>query len=387
MSLGLLLISLSMGLSQGATLSDEGTVYASLEEDVVIPWTLTLEPGITVTNIAWRKDPNTPIAQLYSGTTFVPDGAYGGRVSAVPDSAASFNLANFMEADVGTYRCTAILDDGGTSVTLVDAQELRIMELARDVTVSASVTEVKEGEDITLTCHSTGGNPPPSYIWIRDGNEIKSTTSNTVVIVIEVGNIGKHVYSCIARNVAGNVPSSNNVEVTISRDDEGVRSLQHKPLSGRKVEVQWTAKSEGSGYKVLYRPLGSDDWTTGPEVLTNDHPNYNHTVEFPQDGSYHVCVLVTNEKGEKKSDIMNITVEDCSAAPESHVRNAPVSPPHGNSTSKNDVVFISEGQSQKVKLDPLEIKPNPAQKKEKKKKKRKKVNKIDASDEDTKPGE
>ncbi|XP_078665264.1 immunoglobulin superfamily member 11-like isoform X3 [Branchiostoma floridae x Branchiostoma belcheri] len=359
MSLGLLLISLSMGLSQGATLSDEGTVYASLEEDVVIPWTLTLEPGITVTNIAWRKDPNTPIAQLYSGTTFVPDGAYGGRVSAVPDSAASFNLANFMEADVGTYRCTAILDDGGTSVTLVDAQELRIMELARDVTVSASVTEVKEGEDITLTCHSTGGNPPPSYIWIRDGNEIKSTTSNTVVIVIEVGNIGKHVYSCIARNVAGNVPSSNNVEVTISRDDEGnwtvvissitvsvvfaaaaaaagvaiyifkknqggVRSLQHKPLSGRKVEVQWTAKSEGSGYKVLYRPLGSDDWTTGPEVLTNDHPNYNHTVEFPQDGSYHVCVLVTNEKGEKKSDIMNITVEDCSAAPESHVRNAPV---------------------------------------------------------------
>lgn len=66
---------------------------------------------------------------------------------------------------------------------------------------------VKPGETITLVCVPSGGDPPPSLLWVRPGGEElpkRSVVSGGTLTVPAVTVDDGGAYSCVASNNVGN---------------------------------------------------------------------------------------------------------------------------------------------------------------------------------------
>ena len=81
------------------------------------------------------------------------------------------------------------------------------------INCSTSVT-VKEGVDVNCLCNSTGGNPPPTALWYKDGKVVsgpgykKTTLSLKNITGNDTGN-----YSCFVESHNLNVTKSVDIEV------------------------------------------------------------------------------------------------------------------------------------------------------------------------------
>lgn len=61
------------------------------------------------------------------------------------------------------------------------------------------------GDSITLTCVVTGGNPPPTIQWHKDGSSLSGETLSTLTFLGSSSAAGD--YSCQATNILGQVSS------------------------------------------------------------------------------------------------------------------------------------------------------------------------------------
>ena len=81
------------------------------------------------------------------------------------------------------------------------------------INCSTSVT-VKEGDDVNCLCNSTGGNPPPTALWYKDGNLVsgpgykKTTLSLKNISGNDSGN-----YSCFLESYDLNDTKSVEIQV------------------------------------------------------------------------------------------------------------------------------------------------------------------------------
>ncbi|XP_010788680.1 B-cell receptor CD22 [Notothenia coriiceps] len=123
------------------------------------------------------------------------------------EKAGDVNVKNFAVWDIpsigeswgGEYQCEAINRHGTNKSDFVKIN----VTYKPEVQVVSSTSEVKQGDELTLTCKVTRSNPQPTtYVWSKNGTSIGQRTQLYVVKRIEPENKGS--YTCTATNTVGN---------------------------------------------------------------------------------------------------------------------------------------------------------------------------------------
>ncbi|VDI57906.1 Hypothetical predicted protein [Mytilus galloprovincialis] len=121
----------------------------------------------------------------------------------------NLNIYSITENDEGIYRCRA---SNGKQQYISDPITLKVQEASlRKVPgepQTKSALEVKEGRTVMLTCSSTGGNPAPSVVWLKDGllistgsnSSIVGNVTTTTLTFVTTSHDNLEVYECQADN-------------------------------------------------------------------------------------------------------------------------------------------------------------------------------------------
>ncbi|XP_064602372.1 hemicentin-2-like isoform X2 [Liolophura sinensis] len=84
-------------------------------------------------------------------------------------NASDLKITGVTLGDSGSYTCTP------SGVTAVQATvTVLVAPGVPEITLDGSTSPLTEGASLTLTCNSTGGNPSPTLVWKRNGQEVNA---------------------------------------------------------------------------------------------------------------------------------------------------------------------------------------------------------------------
>ena len=69
------------------------------------------------------------------------------------------------------------------------------------INCSSSPVPVKEGDHFECLCNSTGGNPPPTASWYKDGNVVSGPEyKKTILSLKNITGNDRGIYSCFVES-------------------------------------------------------------------------------------------------------------------------------------------------------------------------------------------
>ncbi|XP_056400851.1 B-cell receptor CD22-like isoform X2 [Hyla sarda] len=128
--------------------------------------------------------------------------------------------------DKSPIQCTATYHNG-QKVTASDTP--RISYPPKNVTIIIGITEVMEGNDVTLQCNSVSNPDVSEYEWYKGKNRTKSTSRGGKEIIVRNVTRNMEPYSCAAINIVG----------------RGESALMEIPVLYAATGVQIKVKTEG----------------------------------------------------------------------------------------------------------------------------------------------
>ncbi|CAL8299347.1 unnamed protein product [Boreogadus saida] len=188
----------------------------------------------------------------------------------------------------------------GRSVATLSAQELncevpRITSEPRDV-------DVTSGNTVYFTCRAEG-NPKPQIIWLRNNNALNMRDDSRLnlledgtLMIQDTRETDQGVYQCMAKNVAGEVKTS---EVTLryfgapSRPSFVIQPQNTEVLVGESVTLECSATGQ---------PQPRVSWTKGDRTPLPSDARVNITPSgglfiqntVPEDGGQYTCFASNN---------------------------------------------------------------------------------------------
>ncbi|XP_071172506.1 cell adhesion molecule DSCAM-like isoform X4 [Mytilus edulis] len=189
-------------------------VTAPVGSTVTLTCKVTGEPGF----VTWNKNGNT----LAVGTSVVSSDS---RITVPVASKFNLQITNLQKSDDDDYTCNIqnIQPDSQKAVTV----HLTVLVTPGQPSISINDTRPQKVEKdvVSLTCSSSGGNPPPEFTWTKNGLVLNSN-----IIVTKVPNglsssqltvhldYSDHLapYSCSVRNsVNQNNPYSTSTQISV----------------------------------------------------------------------------------------------------------------------------------------------------------------------------
>ncbi|HOC73450.1 MAG TPA: immunoglobulin domain-containing protein, partial [Candidatus Hydrogenedentes bacterium] len=172
------------------------------------PASVIVDPGEPVTFTVTVGDLSTlPIDYQWklNGVALTGPGA-AGTLAAAP-LVIEYNIASAAQSDVGVYTCELDGLDPGLVVSNPATLTLNLAPEVSGITPNPSDGVVPFGSPATLTVQVTGGTPPFTYLWTKDGAPIAegNVTGITGPVLsftnVQAGNEG--LYRCTVTNTAG----------------------------------------------------------------------------------------------------------------------------------------------------------------------------------------
>ncbi|XP_067030223.1 uncharacterized protein [Acropora muricata] len=219
----------------------------------------------------------------------------------VMENGRIWSLYNINKYMAGQYTCTASNSCGN------DSQKVDVVVQYKpdSVSLEANTTENTNCSDmmwVNLTCQASDANPPvKSYQLLKNGEIL--VTSNNGTWIRKVSEAGRHVYSCRALHILGNITSSDDVAVTFN-----VPAQISVLASGSEVLMEGGAVSfycYASAYPepiVSWSKVNADDFM----VIGSNWLNFTN-IGRDEAGDY-ICIA-NNTCGERKSSRISIDVQ------------------------------------------------------------------------------
>ncbi|CAG0884521.1 unnamed protein product [Darwinula stevensoni] len=306
------------------------TMVAIKGDMVRLPCDLTTpQPDDRVQLVLWyREDTGSPIYSFdVRGRNFddakpwADDVFLGGRASLDPTDAFPLAIRAIRSKDEGIYRCRVDFKMSPTRNSLVNLTVIVPPKTPKIFDKSGLEVEnvlgpYSEGDNLTLTCKSTEGRPPPRLTWWHENALLDATYTTTpdgeVRNVLEIPNLKREnlrsSFSCQAANNNVTVPVSNTVSLDMNFRPYEVRILgSRQPLSAGKM-YEIACRSLGS------RPPARITWWRGAEQLASARETHSadgnitaSTLEFTasvQDINKHLVCRAENP------EIPDSTIED-----------------------------------------------------------------------------
>ncbi|XP_072316729.1 B-cell receptor CD22-like [Eucyclogobius newberryi] len=130
-------------------------------------------------------------------------------------SGPNHSISEVQPSDSGQYYCQASNNITWKGSNLFQSTETTINVLypPMNISVSAELTEVLEGSDVNLTCHSNANPPDVGYTWYRRSSSIVQVGSGPLLSLSSVEASSSGLYMCQASNALG---ENNSTEVQLS---------------------------------------------------------------------------------------------------------------------------------------------------------------------------
>ncbi|XP_065207681.1 neurotrimin-like isoform X2 [Planococcus citri] len=179
------------------------------------------------------------------------------------------HINNVQEADRGRYMCQLNTISAKTQFGYLNV----VVPPNIDDSLSSSDVIVREGANVTLTCHASGY-PQPTIKWRRDdGSNITLNKTHSVtewegnqVSLVRISRLDMGAYLCIASN---NVPPSVSKRITVSVDFPPQLLIPHQLVSvphGFNVTLECFTEAH---------PTSLNYWTRGDSQMIHDGKKYH----------------------------------------------------------------------------------------------------------------
>uniref|UniRef100_A0A8C6UGS6 V-set and immunoglobulin domain-containing protein 1 n=1 Tax=Neogobius melanostomus TaxID=47308 RepID=A0A8C6UGS6_9GOBI len=190
-----------VNVTTGASVLLQCTFVTSQQTDALnIQWDMISKSSMTPQQLYYYQSGQDVITKAFEGRLQPPQ-------SPATTSNASITISNMRPADTGVYTCAVhnFPDvDGQSEVSIM------VTVLEKPSRPYCSIHgDVESGHLVTLTCHSEGGSPPPTYTWIKlDQSKTRRPVLDRVTDtgILQIANISQFEfgeYQCNATNAAG----------------------------------------------------------------------------------------------------------------------------------------------------------------------------------------
>jgi len=228
-------------------------------------------------------------------------------------------------------------DSGGNIVKFRTGKKLKLKEVASSplkVSMSASNTEPKIGEELKIKAEVSGGTPPYKYEWYIDGKKKESLTSTSVAstsksISAQFRNTGNRSVQVVITDRAENTRSAHcsiNVRAQVAATPKPLRVSIDPPKASITIggNVSLHAMAEGGTPPYRY------DWFHHGKVANIHNSGIKYTLNSP--GRRTINVVVYDSVGNKAEGVCWITVSSSQATtPQSTASSPQPTPsPSGN---------------------------------------------------------
>eukprot|EP00117_Sycon_ciliatum_P035400 scpid20119/ scgid0500/ Down syndrome cell adhesion molecule-like protein 1 homolog len=220
----------------------------------------------------------------------------------------------WLEADAGTYGCTARNND--TNETSA-ARTFQLVINVRPEVLSLAGQESRLEEDVTLTC-TTRATLPLNFTWSRGGTVLQTAaavnSNNNTFTLTNVSRTDTGNYTCRATNRFGSANDTAVVNVIEVPDLGDMFAPQVSSDNLRQILLEWTTEFfDGNtpilSYGAMCTGIGYPGDVQLSDPLTIPATARNATIDNLHPGRSYYCVLaVTNEVGSSTSQTVNATV-------------------------------------------------------------------------------
>ncbi|XP_076109604.1 synaptogenesis protein syg-2-like [Mytilus galloprovincialis] len=154
------------------------TTYSAITGDSIV--TILCKINGTAPAIAWDWT-KAPIAG--GNSEIISQGTNNARRQVINSATKpNLNIYSITEDDESIYRCRA---NNGKQQYISEPIILKVQEASLRKVPGEPQTnnalEIEEGRTVILTCSSSGGNPAPSVVWLKDSNLISTGTNSSVL--------------------------------------------------------------------------------------------------------------------------------------------------------------------------------------------------------------
>ncbi|XP_063441730.1 hemicentin-1-like isoform X11 [Mytilus trossulus] len=257
-------------------------VSAAVGSTVTLTCKVTGDPGF----VTWNKNGNT----LAVGTSVVSSDT---RITVPAASKFNLQITNLQKSDDDDYTCNIqnIQPDSQKAVTV----HLTVLVAPGQPSISINDTRPQKVEKdvVSLTCSSSGGNPPPEFTWTKNGLVLNSN-----IIVTKVPNglsssqltvhldYSDHLapYSCSVRNsVNQNNPYSTSTQISVLYHPR----ITFKPYKDLSLEL-------GSAGSLTCNvsanpPVNSISWTKDGQPLQTTNSRIDFSPASKTDSGSYSC--------------------------------------------------------------------------------------------------
>ncbi|XP_076113072.1 hemicentin-1-like isoform X14 [Mytilus galloprovincialis] len=276
-------------------------VSAPVGSTVTLTCKVTGDPGF----VTWNKNGNT----LAVGTSVVSSDT---RITVPVASKFNLQITNLQKSDDDDYTCNIqnIQPDSQKAVTV----HLTVLVAPGQPSISINDTRPQKVENdvVSLTCSSSGGNPPPEFTWTKNGLVLNSN-----IIVTKVPNglsssqltvhldYSDHLapYSCSVRNsVNQNNPFSTSTQISVLYHPR----ITFKPYKDLSLEL-------GSAGSLTCNvsanpPVNSISWTKDGQPLQTTNSRIDFSPASKTDSGSYSCSSSNSINGVTKPATDTATV-------------------------------------------------------------------------------
>ncbi|XP_068759297.1 fibroblast growth factor receptor 4-like isoform X2 [Montipora capricornis] len=235
----------------------------------------------------------------------------------VSSTSSNYSLifTGIQRSDAGEYRCLASNSEGN----LTSSPATLTVHFAPEISYLPKNATTVEGQDVIFSC-TIDGDPPPSVIWTKNGEELKlagnsrvnvsSTSSNYSLIFTGIQRSDAGEYRCLASNSEGNLTSSP-ATLTVHFEPE----ISYFPKNATTVEGQdviFSCTIDGDPPpSVIWTKNGEELKLAGNSRVNVSSTSSNHSLIFTgiqrSDAGEYRC-LASNSEGNLTSSPVTLTV-------------------------------------------------------------------------------
>ncbi|XP_068713160.1 muscle, skeletal receptor tyrosine protein kinase-like [Montipora foliosa] len=178
----------------------------------------------------------------------------------------SLNIVNLSRSDAGLYQCVAVNSVGSVAS---HGESLRVY-FAPEISYFPKNATTVEGQDVIFSC-TIDGDPPPSVIWTKNGEELKlaensrvnvsSTSNNHSLIFTGIQRSDAGEYRCSASNREGNLTSSPATLTVHSPPEFTINPRNAIAIKGENVTLRC---------KVYGNPVPDVKWTKDEKYISGN---------------------------------------------------------------------------------------------------------------------
>lgn len=188
--------------------------------------------------------------------------------------------------DAATYVCEVT---SGTGETVLSEEAVLTVNQPAEVTlsISASQTEICEGEEITLTAEVENGGPFPEFQWFLNGNAFGSNISTFNIDALNDGD----EFTCEVVSSADCIVSPNAISNSVAVSVESVLSASLSIAADAEVpcegqEVTFTANPVNGGNSPSYQ------WLVNGNLAGDNLPSFSY---IPLSGDEVICEMTSSK--------------------------------------------------------------------------------------------